>query len=151
LSRGTNPFSWNQDWKGNRLLRRTCNIGIAAQSDNPEAALNGHGWQVSDSHMKRLRIVVPWKCGLHLRPATQLVHLAKNCHSSICLKANGKMADARSILSIMLLCASLGTALDVEATGADEDTAIQAVEMIFTSADDGSDAGGDPNFKQGSP
>ena len=53
------------------------------------------------------------------------------------------MADARSIISVMLLCASLGTTLDVEATGTDEDTAIQAVESIFTSPEDGSDAGGD--------
>ena len=93
--------------------------------------------------MKRLHVVVPWKGGLHLRPAARLVRLALNVRSSICLKANGKMADARSIISVMLLCASLGTTLDVEATGTDEDIAIQAVENIFASAEDGSDADGD--------
>ena len=93
--------------------------------------------------MKSLHVVVPWKSGLHLRPAARLVRLAQSFRSSICLKANGKMADARSIISIMLLCASLGTTLDVEATGTDEDTAIQAVESIFTSPEDGSDATSD--------
>ena len=43
------------------------------------------------------------------------------------------MADARSIISIMLLCAALGTVIDVEASGDDEDVALQAVENAFVS------------------
>ena len=43
------------------------------------------------------------------------------------------MADARSIISIMLLCAALGTVIDVEASGDDEDIALQAVQNAFVS------------------
>ena len=50
------------------------------------------------------------------------------------------MADARSILSVILLCAALGTVIEVEAQGEDEDLAIQAVESAFVSPDNTADA-----------
>ena len=57
------------------------------------------------------------------------------------------MADARSIISIMLLCAALGTVIDVEASGDDEDIALQAVQNAFvpasTSPDIDTDMDGD--------
>jgi phosphotransferase system HPr-like phosphotransfer protein len=42
------------------------------------------------------------------------------------------MADIRCILSILSLCATMGTALDVEATGDDERDATCAVEQVFS-------------------
>jgi hypothetical protein len=39
----------------------------------------------------------------------------------------------------MLLCAALGTVIDVEASGADEEQALRAVENAFVSADDPTD------------
>jgi len=83
--------------------------------------------------MKRSRVVVLWKSGLHLRPAAMLVQAAKDFHSIIYLKCGGKIADLRSILSVMALCATMGTGLDVEATGDDEQDAIQAIERVFSS------------------
>jgi phosphotransferase system HPr-like phosphotransfer protein len=46
-----------------------------------------------------------------------------------------KIADLRSILSILALCATLGTALDLEAVGDDEQHAAEAVERVFSSRD----------------
>jgi phosphocarrier protein len=86
--------------------------------------------------MKRSRVVVLWKYGLHLRPAAKLVQVAKDFHSTIQLKCGGKVADLRSILSIMALCATMGTGLDVEAAGDDEQDAIQAIEQVFSSHPD---------------
>ena len=81
--------------------------------------------------MKNLKVVVPWREGLHLRHAVKLVQLAKFFHSSICLKRGPKMADLRSIISVISLCATMGTALDVEIVGDDEQAATQAVERVF--------------------
>jgi phosphocarrier protein len=89
--------------------------------------------------MKRSQLTVQWRDGLHIRPAARLVRLAQNFRSSIVLRANGRIADARSILSVMLLCAALGTVIDVEASGADEEQALRAVENAFVSADDPTD------------
>jgi phosphocarrier protein len=89
--------------------------------------------------MKRSQLTVQWRDGLHIRPAARLVRLAQNFRSSIVLRANGRIADARSILSVMLLCAALGTVIDVDASGADEEQALRAVENAFVSADDPTD------------
>jgi len=83
--------------------------------------------------MKRSRVVVLWKSGLHLRPAAMLVQAAKDFQSTIYLKCGGKIADLRSILSVIALCATMGTGLDVEAVGDDEQDAVRAIEQIFSS------------------
>ena len=85
--------------------------------------------------MKKVQVIVPWEQGLHMRPAARLVRCANVCRSSIKIMAHGKVADARSILGILLLCASVGTLLDVEVSGEDEVSAVSAVEQIFESDD----------------
>ena len=82
--------------------------------------------------MKRSKVVVPWHEGLHFRPAAKLMQVAQQFHSTIILKCGEKIADLRSIMSIVALCATLGTPLDIEATGEDEQVAAQAVEQVFS-------------------
>ena len=84
--------------------------------------------------MKISKVIVPWREGLHLRHAAKLVQLAKFFQSSISLKCGSKIADLRSIMSIISLCATMGTALDVEVKGDDEIEATQAVERAFASS-----------------
>lgn len=91
--------------------------------------------------MKRSTVVVPWREGLHLRPAAKLVRLSKRFHSTVLLKCRGKVADLRSILSILSLCATMGTALDIEAAGDDEHDAAYAVEQVFSSQSTGDASG----------
>ncbi len=87
--------------------------------------------------MKRSKVVVCWREGLHLRPAASLVQLSKRFSSRIVIICGDKIADLRSILSILSLCATLGTALDIEVTGDDENDAARAVEQVFSSHDTG--------------
>jgi len=42
------------------------------------------------------------------------------------------VADLRSVLSILALCAALGTTLVIEARGVDELSAVQAVQQVFS-------------------
>ena len=84
--------------------------------------------------MKISKVIVPWREGLHLRHAAKLVQVAKFFQSSISLKCGSKIADLRSIMSIISLCATMGTALDVEVKGDDEVEATRAVERAFSSA-----------------
>lgn len=81
--------------------------------------------------MERVKITVPWPEGLHLRHAVRLVQTARSFHSTVRLKCDGRIADLRSILSIIALCASMGTVLDVEISGDDEADARQTVERVF--------------------
>ena len=81
--------------------------------------------------MRKTKVVVPWHDGLHARPATSLVKLARNFRSTILIKTRERAADAKSILSVLLLCAAMGTLLEVEVAGEDESTAALAIEQLF--------------------
>jgi phosphocarrier protein len=85
--------------------------------------------------MKRSRVVVPWREGLHFRPAAKLVQLAQQHRSSIYLLCGRRVANLRSLLGMIALCATMGTPLDVEAIGEDEQDAIQAVQQVFSTQD----------------
>ena len=81
--------------------------------------------------MKKTTVVVPWREGLHLRQAVALVKISKFFRANILLRSGQKLADLRSIVSIISLCATMGTTLDVEASGEDEADAMRAMERVF--------------------
>lgn len=81
--------------------------------------------------MKRSKVLVQWTEGLHLRPASTLVKRALDFQSTISLKVNEQIADARSILAIIMLCASFGTVVEIEASGEDEENAMAAITAVF--------------------
>lgn len=102
--------------------------------------------------MKRSQIAIRWKAGLHLRTAARLVKLARSFRSSVLLRANQKMADARSLLALLLLCATCGTVVEIEAVGADEDQAISAlVSALETNDPDVLDGDGLHEMKEAPP
>jgi len=83
--------------------------------------------------MLKGRVVIVNRLGLHARAAAQLVRLASGFQSKIKLTRadNSVVADAKSILSVLTLAASKGAELEIEADGADENAAFEAVEEIF--------------------
>ena len=58
--------------------------------------------------------------GLHARAAAKFVHLATRFESQIRVVRDTKVMDGKSIMGILLLAAARGTAITVEADGADE-------------------------------
>ncbi|HET8904229.1 MAG TPA: HPr family phosphocarrier protein [Saccharospirillum sp.] len=63
------------------------------------------------------------KLGLHARAAAKLVGVAGQFESRIVLVKEGREADAKSIMSVMMLAASQGTELNVQIEGPDESEA----------------------------
>lgn len=100
--------------------------------------------------MKKSNVVVPWDQGLHLRNATKLVHQARRYRSSISIKTADRVADAKSIISIMLLCATVGTMLTVEVSGMDEDCAFTAIQQVFSPSGATDNATDDEETENGS-
>ena len=92
--------------------------------------------------MKRTKVVVMGEEGLHLRLAAKLVRVAREFRSTIWLKCNGKVVEVQDVLSVLTLCATVGTAIFVEAVGDDEQDAAWAIEQVFASAGNGNIAGG---------
>lgn len=81
--------------------------------------------------MKHSQFIIPWEEGLYLRAATTLVKHATRFQSVILLKANERLANARSILAVLLLCASCGTVVELAITGIDEEDAMPAITEVF--------------------
>ncbi len=81
--------------------------------------------------MKTLEVTVPWKEGLHLRPAATLAKIAQNKQSDIIVRSGIKIANLRNIMSLLMLCATMGTSLIIETSGADEQQAIKEIEAVF--------------------
>ncbi len=79
------------------------------------------------------RVTVVNRLGLHARAAAKLVRTAGAFKSEVRLeRADGAgAADAKSILSVLVLAAARGTELRVEAEGADEREALDAVCALF--------------------
>jgi phosphocarrier protein len=71
------------------------------------------------------------KLGLHARAAAKLTQLAGRFKSDIWLSRNGQRVNAKSIMGVMMLAASKGSSIGIEASGEDENEALQAlVDLI---------------------
>jgi phosphotransferase system HPr (HPr) family protein len=81
--------------------------------------------------MKLTTVIVPWKEGMLLCRAGNLARLASQFRSNILCRLDDKAAEAKSIISLLILCAGLGATLEIEASGPDEREAIRAVDRFF--------------------
>jgi len=79
--------------------------------------------------MLEKQVVIVNRLGLHARAAAKLVRAASGYRSNVRLVRTdgGSTADAKSILSVLLLAASRGTELRLTVEGADEAEAMSAV------------------------
>lgn len=71
------------------------------------------------------------KLGLHARPAAMLVQKASKFKSEIRLKKEDIEANAKSILSVMMLAAEVGSFVIIKAEGEDEQQAVEALARLF--------------------
>ncbi len=67
------------------------------------------------------------KLGLHARASAKLVNTAASYASRIEIEFAGQTADAKSIMQVMMLAASVGSNIMVRTSGKDE---VQAMESI---------------------
>ncbi len=72
-------------------------------------------------------IVIMNDKGLHTRPATELVKCASSFKANIALTFQDLTVNAKSLLGILMLAASKGSKIHVEAEGIDAEQAIEAL------------------------
>ena len=70
--------------------------------------------------------------GLEARPIAVLVQVASQYESSIYLETEGKRVNAKSIMGMMTLALKAGEKIVVEATGTDEEKAIEGIEKYIS-------------------
>ena len=68
--------------------------------------------------------------GLHTRPATELVKCASSFKSHIFLHTLSMSVNAKSLLGILMLAASKGAKIRIEAEGRDAEEAVQALLFL---------------------
>ena len=76
------------------------------------------------------------KLGLHARPAMQFVDLANQFKSDIVVKKGGEEpgeADGKSVMQMIILAATEGTPLRIEASGDDAEVAVNKLVELFES------------------
>jgi phosphocarrier protein len=78
---------------------------------------------------REIRIVN--KLGLHARASAKLTQAASRFASGIWLTRNNRRVNAKSIMGVMMLAAGLGSTVELETDGADEEQAMEAIAKLF--------------------
>ena len=77
--------------------------------------------------MIRSTVTISNKLGLHARASAKLTKLAGSFQCEVHLSRNGRRINAKSIMGVMMLAAGLGSEVELEADGADEQAATSAL------------------------
>ncbi|UFJ42651.1 HPr family phosphocarrier protein [Brevibacillus humidisoli] len=80
------------------------------------------------------QVTIQNETGLHARPASEFVKAANRFQSAIKIRKDEKtVADGKSILGLMTMALSKGTVITIEAEGADEQQAVDALVQLIES------------------
>ena len=81
--------------------------------------------------MKEKKLKITNRLGLHARAAAKIVALTAKFKSKITISNGKKVADAKSIMKILMLAAPRNTELKINTNGKDEIKAMNALESLF--------------------
>jgi phosphocarrier protein len=81
--------------------------------------------------MLKRTIKISNKLGLHARASAKLTQAASKFQSGVWISRNGRRVNAKSIMGVMMLAAGLGSTIELEAEGSDEETAMSTIEALF--------------------
>ena len=85
----------------------------------------------SSNGFLRRNVRIPDGVDLHARPAGLLVRAAAKQGTAITLHANGRDADATSILQVLALGATGGSEIELEASGQNASAALDAIASVI--------------------
>ena len=80
---------------------------------------------------KKIKINNPQ--GLHARPASTFVRIANKFEADISVKKGPEKVNGKSIMGLLMLAASEGSVIEIEASGEDALAAMQELEQFLTS------------------
>jgi phosphocarrier protein len=81
--------------------------------------------------MIKSNISISNKLGLHARASAKLTKLAGGFASEVFLSRNGRRVNAKSIMGVMMLAAGLGSEIEIEVDGPDEQLAMDALRALI--------------------
>jgi len=75
-------------------------------------------------------VVVPNALGLHARAAARFVQMAARFAAQIRVTRGDRTVDGKSLMGVLLLAASQGSTLRIDADGADAEAALDALAAL---------------------
>ena len=81
--------------------------------------------------MIKTSITISNKLGLHARASAKLTKLAGSFQSDVFMTRNERRVNAKSIMGVMMLAAGIGSVVEIEVIGADEQAAIDALSALI--------------------
>jgi phosphocarrier protein len=77
------------------------------------------------------RYVIVNQLGLHARAATKLVQLASKYPCEVEVARAEQVANAKSVMGVLLLCGSMGTEIEVRARGERARECVEAIGALI--------------------
>ncbi len=87
----------------------------------------------ADPGIVRREVEVINERGLHARVAARLAAAAEAFDADIRFGCNGHTVSALSIMGLLMLAATRGARVEIAASGADADAALEAIAAMFAS------------------
>jgi phosphocarrier protein len=81
--------------------------------------------------MKTAEVLIRNKLGLHARAAAKLVQLSSQFTSAISLEKDGELADAKSIMEVLMLAGTKDSSVRIKAEGSDEVEALEEIQRLI--------------------
>ena len=81
--------------------------------------------------MPRAEAEIVNKLGLHARASAKLTQVATAFASEVWLERNNRRVNAKSIMGVMMLAAGMGTEVEIETSGPDEQMAVDALVALI--------------------
>jgi phosphocarrier protein HPr len=81
--------------------------------------------------MQKTSVTISNKLGLHARASAKLTKLAGGFACDVHMSRNGRRINAKSIMGVMMLAAGLGSEVEIETSGADEEQALRAIAALI--------------------
>jgi phosphocarrier protein HPr len=81
--------------------------------------------------MIKTTVTISNKLGLHARASAKLTKLAGSFASEVWMSRGDRRVNAKSFMGVMMLAAGLGSTVEVETIGADEQVAMDALIALI--------------------
>ena len=81
--------------------------------------------------MIKKSVTISNKLGLHARASAKLTKLAGSYPCEVWLSRGDRRINAKSIMGVMMLAAGLGSTVELETNGEQEDEAMNAIVLLM--------------------
>jgi len=125
-----------------RVVGQPIEIGDLLLEVDVDASAPLSGQSAGPAAVRTVR--VSFEHGIHARPAAQVAGALRKLRADVSIVSNGRTANARSPMALLSLGVKAGDSIEIQAVGADAETAIADLERLIGGGVSGRSPGGVP-------